>query len=253
MINQFHARRARLFGAVVFMVAMVTLPSIASSQVRFGVGGNRPVYFGSGYHYGGWNYGYGGYYPGAIGWGATWNGEAATATSANLRGLAALTEAQGQAAKDRAAAAKDYEVARKTYLENRQIHLQELADRREQNDKKRAEREAANRERAMAWQKKQKQSPVSKPRLTDAEFDRKTGEIHWPKALQAAAYSVDRTRMEALLVARAQAAATDLDADLLIVVKSLRSKLQANITEMPAYEYIESRKFLEGLATEMTG
>lgn len=88
--------------------------------------------------------------------------------------------------------------------------------------------------------------------LTPSQFDRATGEINWPAALQAAEYRGARERLAELFRQRAGYFDSPIggDVELRQCVESLSRSLRRNIGTVDRTDYLTAQKFLCGLKYE---
>lgn len=219
---------------VVATMLLCGLSSVVWSQIHRGpYGGVRRAY-----PYGGW---WGGInYSGNIG---------VTPAESQARGYAEAVRAQGQAYENVARGMVDYEKARSAYIENQkqwQITAQERQDMGMAQREKYYASERAKRDRRNAMN-----SVVEPPTLPASQYDRATGHVEWPELLSAVDYADDRKAMEELLSVRAQTGGTTIINDRIYeAAKAMQTKLKAQIHDVTPQQYLESKKFLELLASE---
>ena len=94
---------------------------------------------------------------------------------------------------------------------------------------------------------------IGKPRrLTPSELDSITGQIVWPVALQAAEFTSVRDEVSKLYAKRAANGTLGLDECLKAdqVTQVMLDKLRQRIYDLPAFDYLIARRFLESLAYE---
>jgi hypothetical protein len=91
-------------------------------------------------------------------------------------------------------------------------------------------------------------------RLSPEQFDRRTGTISWPKALQGEASEAARQRLEQLAAAGrldSPDAARDRSREIGKLTEEIKEQLKAQVRDLPPAEYVAARKFLDGLAGEL--
>lgn len=189
---------------------------------------------------------------GGWGWGWGWEGNfASTPQESYARGMADVIRAQAQAQESAARAAIDYETARSAYIQNQKL-WQETAMQREQYGLQRREQYYASRRAARDRRKAMTAAEdAPPPRLSSSQYDRATGLVKWPEALQAQAFTPERTALEELLVVKAHTGSTvDVNQKIYDATKALQNKLKAQIRDLPPQLYLDARKFLDYLAAE---
>lgn len=206
--------------------------------------------------YGGFHGPYGGYrlpYGGYPGWwgGFNYSGNiGVTPAESEARGYAEAVRAQGQAYENISRGMVDYEKARSTYIENQKQWQETAIQRREMGLAQRNEyyaKERAKRERREAMNAEQS-APAT---LASSQYDRATGQIQWPELLQAAKYADDRQALEKMLEIRSQTGgAGGINEQIYTAARAMQSKLKTQIRDVSPQRYLESRKFLDLLATE---
>ncbi len=225
--------RARCLVAV--SILLCGFSSAVWSQVRVGPNGgvHRAYPYGGGW-WGGFNY------SGDIG---------ITPAESQARGYADVVRAQGQAYENISRGMVDYEKARSAYIENQkqwQITAQERQDMGIAQREKYYASERAKRDRRNATT-----STAAPPALSASQYDRATGHVEWPELLSAPDYADDRKAMEELLSVRAHTGGTTIVNDRLYdAAKAMQAKLKVQIQTVTPQQYLESKKFLELLASE---
>lgn len=227
------------------LTALLSLLVTDSSHSQISVPARRwyrPVATGValGTGYGPYRYGYygGGYYGGGT-----------SAVGDARRGMADVIRAQGESAKSQAEAMKSYEEARSKYIDNKKKWTETYLERQRMGKASRQEyydqkREARNNYLAQ----KQRNTP---DRLSTDQIDSATGHISWPSALTDDRFQADREQLDELFVMRAHTNTTEsLTQQILAAASDMQAKLKQNISDIPAYEYIDARKFLDGLIYE---
>lgn len=204
-----------------------------------GLGYTTPLYrYGNGYGFG---YGYGGY-----------GGGGQTAYGQAVEAQADLTRAQGQASKNNAQAAVANEQAREQYLKNQERYN---GMRREQKAVIDARKEQESEERAERRERKES-APAKRPtdlypRLPIDQIDGTTGQIHWPKSLQAKQFDAAREKIDAQLKFIAENGPNERSAGIVKNVADDMKKASSSIMSDMGFEaYSEARKFLCSLSVE---
>lgn len=190
-------------------------------------------------------------YPGGWWGGFNYSGDIGiTPAESQARGYAEAVRAQGEAYQNVTKGMVDYEKARSAYIAN-QKQWQETAIERQQMGMAQREKYYAN-ERAKRDRRAAMNSAAAPPKLADSQYDRATGHVEWPELLQAAGYADDRKALEALLMLRAQTGGTTIVNDnIYTAAKAMQTKLKAQIHDVTPQQYLESKKFLELLGSEV--
>lgn len=173
-----------------------------------------------------------------------------TPAESYYRGQSELLRAQGQAYRDAAQGAVDYENARTTYLANKQQWLR-LRDERQAVYQKNKQEYLAN-QRATR-QRRQNQIPqMSAESLLSSQYNRQTGQVIWPEALQTAPFTDERLELEKLLEMRVHTGeSTSLDQQAFETTEAMLATLKNQIRNIPASDYIDAKRFLGLLADEL--
>jgi hypothetical protein len=189
------------------------------------------------------------------GWGhpLNWNYQGpvgVTPAESYARGMAELVRARSEAAEREARAMVDYEAARSEYLKNQEVWQKQAIERQREYDRRREERLAADR---ASRERRQMSQPATRstPELSRSEYDPASGRIVWPKVLQnmtSGDATTARKRIAELAQVQATAGRSDaLAQEVSVLLRQLQAELRAEIRNVPASDYIASRKFLEGL------
>jgi hypothetical protein len=211
--------------------AQVVAPSAASSS--FG----PPPYYG----YGGYGYGFG--------WGG-YSGAGSTAAGSYLAGLGQTIRAQGQYNLMSSEAAINLEEARKRDIENRERWTNTYFEMRRINKAYR-DAERGPRLSTEAWVRMA--HDAAPKRLASHALDPVTGQIAWPTALRADAFSQDRETIDQLFAERAAtdgAVGIDTYTKIRAAIDDALAKLKDRIRDIDTRNYVEARTFLTGLARE---
>jgi len=211
----------------------VILLAASASEGQYG---NANFHWGYNTPYGGWGWGY----SGPIG---------TTPAESYARGMADLTRARGEAYQAAARGAIDYEAARQTYIQNQKLWQQTMDERRRMGLAERNayyEQKRASRDRYL-----QNRSRATTETLSASQYDPETGRISWPAGVADSAFEEDRQAVEQLLQMRAHTSANSMNAaDIAQHCQNMLATMKSLITTIPAPDYIEARKFLEGLMAE---
>lgn len=179
-------------------------------------------------------------------------GGVGTAFSAQENARANTIRAQGEYNMMNTAAMSNFEDARSKYIDNQQKWTQVYLERQRAAAELKSQREAedaARKERIKAFNEANPPTPPAG--LTSSQLDPSTGQIQWPTALAATAFDGQRQSLEALFALRTQASANaELTAKVVKAVNEMKSTLRAKIREIPTADYLEARRFLDGLAVE---
>lgn len=221
-------RRTCLF--VVFGLAGLGVTRDASAQNIF-----SPQGVGYMAAFSGWPYNWGG---GAGGFGG------GTAQGNYLMGLSATIAAEGAYNEALSRSYVNYEEARKKYIENRQrwtdthFAMREL---NESNRRQRLERAKHSPETLATAARLERPRPLS----SDA-IDPATGRLRWPEVLKARQYAPLRSRLDELLDTYVSTGSGNSDA-MQQATREAIALLKADVHTLPTGEYVEARRFLDGL------
>jgi hypothetical protein len=90
-------------------------------------------------------------------------------------------------------------------------------------------------------------------RLSAEQFDRQTGVIQWPEALQDEGMAAEREAIEELAAAQAtnpEAARPDYR-EVRRLTEQMKEQLKGRVRDLPTGEYVGAKKFLDALACEL--
>jgi hypothetical protein len=176
---------------------------------------------------------------------------ASTAEEGALRGMADVTRSAGAANLMNSAAAKNWQDATRKYIENRQYGTETYFNMRDIN---RAAREAERGPRPTREDLVRYSQARMPDRLSVSDLDPLTGDIGWPTVLRDDQYGQYRQALETLYAQRA-AAGGYLNEEQRAQVKQLtagmQAELKANIRQYSANNYLQAKKFIEGLDFEL--
>jgi hypothetical protein len=191
-------------------------------------------------------------YPGGWWGGFNYSGDiGVTPAESAARGYAETVRAQGEAYQNIARGMNDYEAARSAYIANQKQWQETAVQRREMGLAQRNEYYAMERAKRERREAMNATSTKTTPKLTESQYDRATGAVQWPELLQAASYADDRKALEELLMVRAQTGGnTVVNDQIYTAARAMQTKLKAQIRDVSPQRYLESRKFLDLLASE---
>lgn len=210
----------RVFGSITFLVS-AAMSAVAIAQPYGGWGG-----------WGGWGGGY----------------HSSTVEEGIQRGHADVIRSRGAANLMNSEAAGNYQDAYKKYLDNRMDATNTYFEMRAAN---RAYREAERGPRATREQLERLAKLRAPEPLSPSELDPLTGQIEWPLLLQQDDFAENRTKLDQLYAERAEKGHLTFDQmnQVKQVSTAMQYDLKANIDRYPPQQYVQSKKFLEGLAT----
>ena len=215
--------------AFLVLAAGIAGLSIATAQT------DQPVAPPSGGNYYGGGYGgYGGYH-------------ASTAAEGRLRGMGDLTRSAGQANLSNSAAAIYYSIARRNQIDNRAALMDTYFQMRQANKSYRA----AERGPRASMEDLVRYTQLGKPKpLSPGAVDPVSGAINWPILLRTESLAEDRAEVEAAFAKRASQSSLGTEDYMKIrqVTSQMASDLKKRIREVPSYEYMISKKFIDSLA-----
>jgi hypothetical protein len=218
------------------LTAAVALAGLAQAQQYSGAGhqsgGGGAV--ASNFGHGGFGYGY----------------HSSTFEEGVLRGAADLTRAQGEANYFNSLSAINREEARAQALVNRQQRIAGFFRERELN---RAARKAAQAKPLSPEGYAAIARKAAPDRLGAHQYDRAGGRLHWPTALTASEFAVERAALEMAFATRTPGdagAGADFHSYVEQVTVAMQAKLQPRIGELSPMEFVAAKKFLSGLAYE---
>ena len=203
--------------------------SIATAQT------NQPVAPPSGGNYYGGGGGYGTYH------------HASTEAEGRLRGMGDLTRSVGQANLSNSAAAINYSIARRNQIDNRAAWTDTYFQMRQANKAYRK----AERGPPATMEDLVRFAQVGKPKpLSPGEVDPVSGAINWPILLRSEELAKDRAEVEAAFAKRASQSSLGTEDYMKIrqATGQMASDLKKRIREVPSYEYMISKKFIDSLA-----
>jgi len=176
------------------------------------------------------------------GWGY---GMPGTALSSNAYGMASMVAASGYARLSNSQATQNNLQARSVDSQNR------LAWTNEYYQMRQAHRAYENSHARLSPDEAEKIAHAAHaPRLDATQLDPATGTIHWPALLDDVRYRQTREEIDQLYKSRA-AAAGKIDAEGYLAInkacQGLLEQLQRHIDEYSPNDYLQARRFVEGL------
>jgi hypothetical protein len=210
------------------VMAFGLLASSANAQVRWYRAPGVSVPFG----YGGGYYG-GGYSP----------------VEGYQRGMADVIRSSGQAAESYSHARINNEEARSKYLDNKLKWTEIYWERKRLGEAELAKDYAKDRDRREKWMAANRDR---KPEtLPPGQYDKQTGSLEWPDALQGAIYADYRKQIEEEMEMQATTGTSSNSTKIRNLAREMQSVLKDHIRDMSPNEYIAARKFLDRLVTQM--
>ena len=188
----------------------------------------------------GGNYGGGGY-------GGYGGGHSSTVAEGRLRGMGDLVRSAGQANLSNSAASINYTIARSNQIQNRAEWTDTYFQMRQAN---RAYR-AAERGPVPTMEALVRFAQLGKPKpLSPGEVDPVSGGINWPLLLRTEGLAKQRAEVEGAFSKRAShnMMSTDDYIKTKQVTDQMAADLKKRIRDVPSYQYMQSKKFIESLA-----
>jgi hypothetical protein len=187
----------------------------------------------------------------AGGWGPGWYGGyySSTAAEGALRGWGALAEGAGQYNYLTSLAMINGQIARSQHLDNQVKYAQTYW---EKKDIYRQNTQSTRR--PLSAEDYQRLAKDRAPeRLDGYQFERATGQIHWPAALQGPEFVAERTRLEALFAqrdVRDSGPGSPTCREIQATTERMLTAHRQQLGQLSPTEYIHVKKFLQGLALE---
>jgi hypothetical protein len=167
-----------------------------------------------------------------------------------LHGKANVMRAQGDRAKKLAEARMTHEHADRVEMENKVIRVQKYLEKKANGQQSRDAyhaRKRAARDRYLALKREKQQAAAIPERFRNPM----TGEIEWPETLQGSEFSKLRQELEQLFEQRAKTGQTAaLKNQIKYTTENLTERLQGNIRELTANDYMAARRFVNTLERE---
>ncbi len=189
---------------------------------------------------GGWG---GGYWPGSYMDPATTPGQGLS------YGLARIVEAEAEYNSKTAEAAINYTEVERREIDNFQKWTETYFEMRRLNREMRAAERGKRPTEADFFRYAQ----IGKPhRLSPSDLDAITGELSWPLLLRAPEWANYRAALNRVFSQRASNGVIDAPAYLEVyqLASAMRDELRQRIRDVPAYDYVVARRFLESVAYE---
>lgn len=181
--------------------------------------------------------------------GASGQGEGTTALSSYMTGMAAFTQALGQATYNTALASRHFEEARRQWLDNNLHAEQVYFEKRRLNDE--------------YWLSKhppmtpEQQAQIDQSRLprrlTSSELDPTWGMIRWPAVLERPEFDTVRSKLDDIFAHRGDESfgvGTPIYARIQQLTRDMRAQLDEDYPTMSQMEWVQAMRFVESLAYE---
>jgi hypothetical protein len=187
----------------------------------------------------------------AGGWGGGWGGgHASTAEQGAMTGMADMMQAAGSRNLMNAQALGFVEDARKKNIDNRMYGTEAYFQMRKTNKEARDAEKGPPATKADLERYARQRAPQ---RLSPSELDPLTGAIAWPAVLRDEEYNADRAKIEAMYQQRASAGFLTgaQRGEAQQTMGSLTSSLKKNLRNYVPQDYVQAKKFIEGLNYEL--
>jgi hypothetical protein len=188
---------------------------------------------------------------GGYGWGGgAWGGGGGTVAGNYYSGVANAVRAAGDYNLSTSQAYVNMEEAKRRDIENRKEWTDSYFEMRRANADYRAA-ERGPRGTPEDWVRYAREAAPA--RLSPGQLDQVTGEIAWPRLLQAAGFKEGREELEHQFAIRADKGGSigpNGYQQIQEVTNSMIAYLKKNIKSYPTNEYLDAKKFLESLAYE---
>jgi hypothetical protein len=168
-----------------------------------------------------------------------------------MRGMADVTRSAGAANLMNSQAAGYWQDATRKYIENRDYAAKTYFDMRAQNNAARAAERGPRPTQEDLVRYSQSRMP---DRLSPSELDPLTGQIGWPPVLRDDQYKQYRDALETLYDQRSAAGGylnTSQRAEVKRLTSYMKDDLKQNINAYSSTEYLQAKKFIEGLDYEL--
>jgi hypothetical protein len=162
------------------------------------------------------------------------------------RGFASIIQARGSANLMNSEAAGNYQQAYSQYLNNRMQATETYFGMRDYNRKARA----AEAPRRATAEDLARYAKIDAPKpLSVSQLDPLTGFVSWPLALREDAYAQQRAMLEGYYKERAKNGQLTLDQanEVKQITAVMQEELKSNIRNIPPQNYVQAKKFLEGI------
>jgi len=182
------------------------------------------------------------------GWG--WGGHALTAEQGMMEGMASMMQAAGSRNLMNAQAAGFVEDARRKNIDNRMYGTDAYFQMRKTNREARAAEQGPRPTQEDLQRYARQRAP---DRLSPSELDPLTGTIAWPALLREDQYQAHRAELESLYQKRAQAGylTGSQRGQVQQTVEALQAELKKNLRNYTPQDYVQAKKFTEGLNYEL--
>ena len=186
------------------------------------------------------------------GWGGGWGGgmHASTAEQGAMMGMADMMQAAGSRNLMNSQALGFVEDARRKNIDNRMYGTDAYFQMRKTNREARAAEQGPRPSQEDLQRYARQRAPN---RLSPSELDPLTGAISWPSLLREDAYAAYRGQLESLFQKRVQAGylTGPQRAEVQQAVEGLQADLKKNLRNYAPQEYVQAKKFTEGLNYEL--
>lgn len=184
---------------------------------------------------------------GGWGWGGT---HASTAEQGMMEGMSSMMQAAGARNLMNAQAAGFVEDARRKNIDNRMYGTDAYFQMRKTNREARAAEQGPRPSQEDLQRYARQRAPN---RLSPSELDPLTGAISWPSVLREDTYKAYRDQLESLYLKRAEAGylTGTQRAEVQQAVEALQADLKKNLRNYAPQEYVQAKKFTEGLNYEL--
>ncbi len=187
---------------------------------------------------------------GGYGYGGGWGGGGGTVAGNYYNGGANAVRAQGDYNLSTSQAVVNMEEAKRREIENRKEWTDSYFEMRRANSDYRAA-ERGPKGTPEDWVRYAKEAAPTRP--SPGDIDRVSGQIAWPRLLQADDFKDGRDELERLFADRADKGGSigpDGYQQIQDEINGMMAYLKKNIKRYPTSEYLSARKFLESLAYE---
>jgi hypothetical protein len=134
------------------------------------------------------------------------------------------------------------------FLDNQKKWQQNYFQMKEERQRLAVQQREINRQRNEAAAQRRASAPPVQHGLGQSSYDRLTGRINWPQALQAREFDVPRKEIDQLFELRARTAGgVDIAANVRTATDQMLSRLRSDIEKLPAQQFIAARKFLDAV------
>jgi len=174
---------------------------------------------------------------------------ASTVGESRARGFADVVRSRGDAAVKHGVAARQFEEARSRNLDNRLKYAETYFERKRINKEYRE----ANTKRPTEEQLFRLAKQAAPKRLSPSELDPISGDVKWPVLLQRPEFAASRDALGGMLDewAAGHGESSEVYNALMEEATGMRTILTSNARQLAGPQYIEARRFLDGLIYEI--